>query len=158
MSSEFAVRRAESSDAPAAVDVVRRSIVELCTADHRGDPDTLARWLANKTVPNFVTWFANVDNHCIVVEAEGRVVGIGVLKRSGDVNLLFLAPEVKGRGMGRAIHDALEAQARSWGLREMTLESTELACPFYERMGYRPAGGARPLFGVLHAYPYVKTL
>ena len=113
---------------------------------------------APKTVANFVAWFTNEENYCVVVEAEGRVTGIGVLKRSGDVNLLFLAPEARGRGMGKAVHAALEAQAERWGLREMKLESTELACRFYERLGYRSAGDARTQFGVLRAYPYVKAL
>ena len=45
-----------------------------------------------------------------------------------------------------------------WGLRELALESTERASRFYERLGYRSSGGPRGLFGVLRAYPYVKTL
>ena len=145
-------------DAETAVDVVRQSIVELCTADHRGDAETLARWLANKTVSNFVTWFASVDNYCVVAEVDGRVSGVGALKRSGEISLLYLAPSVKGRGIGKAVHVALEEQARVWDLRELNLESTELACAFYEGLGYRSTGAARPRFGVLRAYPYVKAL
>jgi GNAT superfamily N-acetyltransferase len=60
--------------------------------------------------------------------------------------------------MGKAIYVALEEQARTWGLRELKLESTVLACPFYERLGYRSAGGAMPRFGVMHSYPYAKAL
>ena len=44
-----AVRKAEPRDAEAAAVVLRRSITELCTLDHDGDADTLAKWLANKT-------------------------------------------------------------------------------------------------------------
>ena len=47
-----AVRRADPRDAQAATDVLRRSITELCVLDHRGDADTLGKWLANKT-PGF---------------------------------------------------------------------------------------------------------
>jgi len=158
VSRPFSVRRARTTDAEAAVDVVRRSIVELCTADHRGDAETLARWLANKTAQNFATWFESDENHCVVVEAERRVLGVGALKRSGEVSLLYLAPDAKGRGMGKAVHAALEEQARVWGLRELTLDSTERACPFYERLGYRSAGGAGTRFDVMRVYPYVKTL
>jgi hypothetical protein len=39
----------ETEDAPAACDVLRRSISELCVADHGNDPTILARWLSNKT-------------------------------------------------------------------------------------------------------------
>jgi hypothetical protein len=49
-----ATRRAVLSDADAACEVVRRSIVDLCQADHHGDSDILAKWLANKTPANFL--------------------------------------------------------------------------------------------------------
>lgn len=60
--------------------------------------------------------------------------------------------------MGKAIHLALEEKAKAWALRELKLESTALARPFYERLGYRSAGAAKLRFGVLHSYPYEKTL
>jgi hypothetical protein len=43
------IRDAVADDAPAACQVLRRSIVELCAADHGDDPAILAQWLANKT-------------------------------------------------------------------------------------------------------------
>jgi len=43
------IRDAVAEDAPAACQVVRRSISELCIADHRSDPTILMRWLSNKT-------------------------------------------------------------------------------------------------------------
>jgi hypothetical protein len=43
-------------DASAACDVMRRSIAELCVADHKNDPTILGRWLNNKTPENFRSW------------------------------------------------------------------------------------------------------
>jgi hypothetical protein len=43
------IRNAVPEDAAAACEVMRRSIAELCVADHRNDPAILERWLANKT-------------------------------------------------------------------------------------------------------------
>lgn len=154
----FKVREAQKSDAEAAVDAVRRSITESCTADHRGDADTLAHWLSNKTVRHFVSWLASEDNFCVVAEASPRVLGVGLLQRSGEIVLFYLTPEAQRQGIGRAIHTMLEERARSWKLSRLTLDSTVLACPFYERLGYQSAGPARPRFGVLRSYPYVKTL
>jgi GNAT superfamily N-acetyltransferase len=62
------------------------------------------------------------------------------------------------QGAGKAIHLALEQKAQAWGLVALTLDSTALACPFYEKLGYRPAGAKRPRFGVLYSYPYKKVL
>ena len=138
--------------------VVRRSITELCTDDHQGDPDTLAKWLSNKTVRHFVSWMADDDNFFVIAEAGGRLSGVGLLNRSGEIRLLYLAPNAQRQGVGKAIHLALEQKAHAWGLVALTLDSTALACPFYEKLGYRPAGAKRPRFGVLYSYPYKKVL
>src|SRR3954471_4554973 len=110
------VRPAETRDADAAIAVVRRSITELCAADHRGDAETLASWLAQKTVPHFLVWLANDDNHCVVAEAGDRLLGVGLLRRDGEVLLFFVNPDAQRQGIGTAIHAALQAQAMVWGL------------------------------------------
>jgi GNAT superfamily N-acetyltransferase len=152
------IRRAEPKDAAAAVDIVRGSITTLCRADHHDDAATLAMWLANKTVQNFLSWLANDDNFCIVAEAGDDVAGIGLLHRSGEVRLFYLASDMQRQGIGKAIHRALESQATTWGLEELSLDSTILARPFYEALGYRSTGPAIPRFGMLHSHPYQKTL
>lgn len=53
------IRRATPEDAEAACQVLRRSITELCIADHQGDAQSLAAWLANKTPENVRRWTAN---------------------------------------------------------------------------------------------------
>jgi hypothetical protein len=45
----FTVRQAQPKDAEAAVEIVRRSITELCTADHRGDAETIAKYGDSKS-------------------------------------------------------------------------------------------------------------
>lgn len=152
------VRRAENKDAGVAMQLIRRSIEELCVADHRNDPVTLAGWLANKTPENFRSWIANPDNFCVVVEADGRLSGVGLLHRGGEIQLFYLAPGAQRQGMGRAIHAALEAQARAWGLQKLHLDSTAMARPFYEALGYQATGASIPRFGVLRCYPYEKVL
>jgi GNAT superfamily N-acetyltransferase len=154
----FAVRPAEKKDAEGAIDVVRRSITESCIADHRSDPDTIAKWLSNKTVQHFLSWLTNDENYCVIAESSGCLLGVGLLQRSGEIVLFYLAPSAQRQGVGTAIHATLEEKAKTWGLLKLKLDSTLLACPFYERLGYQSAGAARPRFGVLHSYPYEKTL
>jgi GNAT superfamily N-acetyltransferase len=146
------------ADAGAAVDVVRRSILESCTADHRGDGDTIARWLSNKTVQHFASWLANQDNFCVIAQADGRLLGVALLQRSGEINLFYLAPDAQRQGTGKALHRAIEDKAKAWGLAKLRLDSTHLACAFYEKLGYRALGAARTRFGVLRSYPYEKML
>ncbi|HUX83214.1 MAG TPA: GNAT family N-acetyltransferase [Halothiobacillus sp.] len=152
------IRLATPHDSVAAMDVVRRSIEFLCVVDHQIDPDTRARWLANKVPPMFETWIANSENFCVVAEVTGAVSGVGLLHRSGMLRLFYVAPDCQRRGLGRKIHEALEAQARTWGLDRLYLESTRQACAFYESVGYRSAGAEKILFGTLRGYPYEKFL
>jgi GNAT superfamily N-acetyltransferase len=154
----IAVRQAEPRDAQAAADVLHRSITELCAPDHRGDTDTLAKWLANKRPQDFLSWLASSDNFCVIAEAGREVVGVGLLHRSGEIRLCYLAPGAQRKGIGKAIYLALETQARSWGLRILKLESTVSARQFYEALGFRPAGMATPGFGISHCHPYEKRL
>jgi len=154
----IAVRQAEPRDAQAAADVLRRSITELCALDHRGDADTLGRWLANKTRQNFLSWLGSDDNFCVVAEANNQVVGVGLLHRSGEIRLCYVAPGAQRKGIGKAIYLALEEQAKAWRLRTLRLESTVSARQFYEALGFRSAGMATPGFGISHCHPYEKQL
>jgi len=153
-----AVRQAVPEDAEAAVAVLRRSITELCISDHRGDAQTIAKWLANKTPQNFVSWIGDDDNFCVVAEAPERLLGVGLLHRSGELRLCYLSPGAQGQGLGKAIYLALEEKAKAWGLKKLSLESTVAARSFYESLGFRPAGAAKPGFGLSHCHPYEKPL
>jgi hypothetical protein len=67
--SALRIRDAVAADAEAACDVMRRSIAELCTADHRDDPEILAQWLANKHPDIFRGWMAQSRNSFLVAGA-----------------------------------------------------------------------------------------
>jgi hypothetical protein len=56
------IRDAQPEDAHSACEVVRRSISELCAADHGNDPTVLSQWLKNKTLGNVASWIARPDN------------------------------------------------------------------------------------------------
>ncbi len=152
------IREARPEDAAAAIEVVRRSIEELCVADHRNDPDTLAGWLANKTPQSFQGWLANPQNFCVVAVAEGRLHGVGLLHREGELMLFYLSPGMQRRGVGALLYRAVEQKAIQWGLRTLRLNSTLMARSFYEALGFRSVGPAKKVFGVLQSYPYEKSL
>lgn len=131
---EMRIRPARADDAVAACDVLRRSIVELCEADHRNDEARLADWLANKTPEIVAGWIAG--SHVFVAEEGGRIVGVAALTDSGHVTLNYVAPEARFRGVSKALIDAVEGKAAQLGLQACTLESTKTARRFYEALGY----------------------
>ena len=154
----IAIRAAAADDAEAAIDVVRRSITELCVGDHRNDPATLSRWLANKTPESFRGWLANPGNSCLVATSGGHVCGVGLLRPDGEIVLFFLRPGLQRQGIGTSIYRALEEKAIARGMKRLHLGSTLMARSFYESMGFRPCGPVQMLYDLLPAHPYEKTL
>jgi GNAT superfamily N-acetyltransferase len=132
------VRRAGVEDTDVVVTVLRRSITELCVADHRNDPGMLGAWLDNKTAENVRTWIESPRNFMVVAEVGGAVCGVASLGITGGILLCYLLPEVQSTGVGRALLAALEAEARRQGIRELSLESTVSARGFYTKHGFRP--------------------
>ncbi len=151
------VRRAIAAEAPAICTVVRRSILELCVADHRNDATVLARWLANKTPENVVRWIENPADAFLVAVEDGTVVGAGCIARGEVITLNYVSPDARLRGVSRAMVHAMETVSRTLGHRACKLDSTRTALRFYAAQGYQPNGEPREKFG-LPAYPMIKPL
>jgi GNAT superfamily N-acetyltransferase len=153
------VRVAIADDAPAAVAVLRASITQLCIEDHRNDQATLERWLRNKTTENFCQWVADPEKLVVVAEVATVLCGVGAIRATGDLDLCYVQPGRQRSGVGRAILDACEAQARRWRLTQIQLISTATARSLYERHGYLFVGEASVRgYGALRDYYYVKSL
>jgi GNAT superfamily N-acetyltransferase len=138
--------------------VLRESIEKLCYADHENDAATLKLWLENKTPDNFLQWLSNPGSTVIVARIGGRVRGVGAVHTTAGMLMCYVQPGFERQGMGRAMLDALEAQARSWGVERLLTHSSLTAQAFYERHGYVPDGDPVPAFGVAKGYPYAKRL
>ena len=152
------IRAAVPRDAETAVEVVRRSIIELCATDHCHDAETLAQWLENKTVDQFLAWFASERHYCVVAEDVSGICGVGLIENDGEIQLCYVLPGRQNRGHGRGILESLEAQARRWELARIRLKSTSLARTFYERHGYRSTGGPARGFGITRPLAYAKDI
>lgn len=137
-------RCATDDDALVAVDVLRRSIVELCDDDHGNDPSEIAAWLHNKTTETWRLWISNPDLSILVAEEDGVVRGVGMATVTGDILLNYVHPDARFRGVGKAMLDALEREAELRGAERITLETTRTARRFYLARGYRPIVGAAP--------------
>lgn len=70
--------------------------------------------------------------HLIVAEAEKPVAFMGT--QNGRLEMLFVAPEERGRGIGRQL---LQYGVENYGVFEVTVnEQNPQAVGFYERMGF----------------------
>jgi GNAT superfamily N-acetyltransferase len=86
----------------------------------------------------------------LVRDGEGRALGgLTASIKYGwvHVDLLWLPDSLRGRGVGSAVMDAVEDDARRRGCIGAHVETTDYqALPFYEKRGYA-------VFGVLEGYP-----
>jgi putative acetyltransferase len=88
----------------------------------------------------------------LVARWSGRPIGCGALRhlreadltrelgpRVGELKRMYVAPELRGKGIGRALLTRLEAEARALGLTRLVLETgtrqTE-ALALYRRAGF----------------------
>jgi GNAT superfamily N-acetyltransferase len=142
------IRLATVADATAACAVLRRSITECCVLDHQHKPEILTAWLGNKTPANVATWFASPTNHALVAERDGELIGVALLTQAGKLSLCYVLPEVLHTGVGKGLLQAVEIQARQWGMARLRLHSTASARAFYARNGYIAAGVEKSCYGV----------
>lgn len=149
------IRDAVPEDATAACETMRRSIVELCTADHRHDPIVLGRWLSNKTPDIFKSWIKPGNSLLVAIENDA-VLAVGCVTDAGEITLNYVSPDARFRGVSSALLDALENRARSRGNERCTLTSTETARRFYRDRGYSEEGPRNEKFGTSGGYPMSK--
>src|SRR5215204_4016157 len=130
------IRDAALADAAACCEVLRRSIVELCVADHRNDPAVLARWLSNKTPEIVASWIGQPSGSLLVAIEDGAILGVGAVTDPGEITLNYVSPDARFRGVSRALIAVLEARAAGRGNTRCPLVSTETALRFYRSVGY----------------------
>jgi GNAT superfamily N-acetyltransferase len=152
------IRDATPDDAIAGCDVLRRSIAELCTADHKNDPAILARWLGNKTIDNFLAWAGQPDHSLLVAVEDDRILAVGSVTDAGTIGLNYVSPDARFRGVSRALLRALELRATERGNTRCNLTSTETARRFYLSNGYTESGSPSGAFGASSGYPMSKAL
>jgi GNAT superfamily N-acetyltransferase len=152
------IREATADDAAEACQVLRRSITELCNADHRDDPAALEDWLSNKTPANVGAWIVRADNHVFVAMQGSAIVAVGAVTSSGEITLNYVSPDARFAGVSKALLNRLEAKALELGHTTCSLTSTETARRFYLSAGYKQQSSSRNLLAPSSSYLMSKRL
>ena len=93
-------------------------------------------------------------------EPGGRLVGVALLAFRISVSAgasfssiedLYVSPDARGRGAGRALLEAVEERCRSRGVSYVEVQTDDEAAPVYRALGYEPEPGVRVLS---HSYAF----
>ena len=79
----------------------------------------------------------------LIASRAAKLVGCGAIRRiearTGQIKRMYVSPEERGRGLGRALLEALETEARGLGISRLVLETgvrQPEAIALYERAGF----------------------
>ena len=95
----------------------------------------------------------------VLAEIDGRAAGCAALRRfdeqRGEAKRLYVRPEFRGRGVGRALLDRVIAEARRLGYVELvgdTIPQMDVALGMYDRAGFERTGpyAAVPTEGAIY--------
>jgi putative acetyltransferase len=69
---------------------------------------------------------------------DGEPVGFVSLKGNDHIDMLYVRPEVAGEGVGKFLANAIETLARGRGVKALSVDSSDTALPFFEKLGFKP--------------------
>ncbi len=140
---EIVVRRAVAEDAPSLARLRWRWQVEewqkIPTIDQESFVDFFTSWTLD-----------HLSRYAIfVVQVDGRLGGMAWLsltdrvpsprrmdRRGGDIQSVYVLPDLRGSGAGAKLIEALIQYARDVELRYLTVHSARDAVGFYEKLGF----------------------
>jgi putative acetyltransferase len=127
------LRPATANDGPAVVEMQKAAIRELCAGDYSAAQ--LASWASS--VASDPIQPSNTSHLFIVAEGANGIVGFADFADSGGELLsIYVHPEHARLGLGSMLLQAIETRARAAGARQMVLNSSLTAVPFFERVGF----------------------
>ena len=95
-------------------------------------PDQQQAWAP--AVPDATAWQQRYTGHPVLVaEEEGHVIGFGDIYPDGLLDMLYVHPKWQGRGVGKALIQALE---QSVAPERYQVFASRAARPLFEALGY----------------------
>ena len=144
---EIVVRRGTAQDAPALARLRWRWRVEerneIGDLDKQSFMDFFTTWTLDN-LPRYVPFLAEVDGQLAGMAwlaLSTRVPSPNALdRRAGDVQSVYVVPELRGHGVGDRLITALLQHVRDIELRSLTVHSAQTAIGFYAKLGFEDDG------------------
>ena len=154
----FKIRRARQEDCHSIGSVHAAAVSGIRTALYT--TEEIQAWAVPKEPESYEESIRSKE--FFVAEDSGAILGFGVLNQElAEVEAVYVTPEAGRRGIGLEILRKLEERAEDRGLRQLRLNASLNAVPFYEQSGYvaQEPSKYRLLTGVeIACVPMIKTL
>lgn len=108
-------------------------------------------FIVEQQVPEEMEWDADdaISVHALAL-LDGHPVGCGRLLPDGHIGRMAVRAPFRSTGVGRALLQALLAEARRRGMREVVLHAQMHALGFYEAQGFAADGPVFDEAGIPH--------
>ncbi len=95
----------------------------------------LAAWAPTR--PPADVWAERLSQLITFVAANPTPLGFMSLRSDGYLDLAFVTPDQRGKGVAQLIYAALLTHAQNLNLLRLTTEASHLARPFFLRLGWQ---------------------
>jgi putative acetyltransferase len=133
----LSIRVAVDDDATAIWRVHSAAIRETCAGHY--PPGVIAAWVERLKPESYRGVLRR--GGVVIAEDNARVVGFGQIDLpNGEIQAVYVSPDVQGQGVGAALLAHLEELAGRQGMSRVTLKATINAECFYAAHGWRTTG------------------
>lgn len=140
---QVTVRKATAADAAALGGLRWRRLTEEpgCTGTDRvAFMELFSAWVTDH-LSSHLPFLAEMDGDAVgmawLLVADRVPSPERRLRRSGDVQSVYVVPELRDSGIGAALLEVVLAEALRLDLEHVTVHSSERAVPFYQRVGFQ---------------------
>lgn len=122
------------ADAASLAAIFVASIEQVASEDY--DVDQVAAW-SSKADDEEAFGARLAGQLTLVATIDGETAGFASLKGADHIDMLFVHPDALGQGVATTLVDALEKLAGARGAKQITVDASDTAEPFFAGRGYR---------------------
>jgi len=138
------IRQANPADSPAIKALISETLLRCVVEDEASHTK-----LFDEICTIVDSWAESPGDavHLVCIHDE-KIVGVALISHYERMNLLFVHPAHQKAGIGTALLDsALQACRQCDNIKQVTLNSSDYAAPFYRNYGFKPNGEPKDLPG-----------
>lgn len=87
-------------------------------------------------IDNYSYWQTLIKNIAYVAEYNNQIIGFSDLNNEGYLDRLFVHKDFQKQGIATALVMQLENEARNYGIKQLTVQASVTAKPFFIKMGF----------------------